>query len=127
MILMVIAMFLPVLALPVFWILPPVLAIPIYLFCLVYSGLMHWGMWSAMKQPAKTGIESLIGREATVLSASTAYGALHYLVRIEGEIWSATSNDSLEPGEDVVVLGIQDNKLAVKRKTPQQSRRQKGD
>lgn len=116
MLLMVIIMFLPVIAIPVFWWLPLGEAIPAYVACLLLSGSMHWVMHASMKLPAKTGTESFVGREIKVISSSTAHGVTHYLVRIEGEIWNSTSADSLAAGETVVVEAVEGNKLVVRRK-----------
>jgi membrane protein implicated in regulation of membrane protease activity len=72
MIIMFIVMFLPVLALPLFWALPLVQAVPVYIVCLLLSGWMFWIMRDNMKRPVRTGIESLIGKEAEVISRSSS-------------------------------------------------------
>jgi len=35
------------------------------------------------------------------------------MVRIEGELWSARSRDALEPGETVVIVAVEGNRLTV--------------
>jgi membrane protein implicated in regulation of membrane protease activity len=38
------------------------------------------------------------------------------MVRIEGELWSARSRDSLQPGETVMIAGVKGNYLTVEHK-----------
>lgn len=117
MILMMILMFLPLLAIPVFWFLPLGDAIGIYIVCLLLSASMHWIMHTSMKRPAATGRESLVGEEVKVITKSSTDKISPYQVRIEGELWSADSPDSLEKGETVVITAYQGNRLKVERKT----------
>jgi membrane protein implicated in regulation of membrane protease activity len=116
MIVMMIVMFLPVLAIAVFWFLSPGAAIPIYLFCLLLSGSLYWLMHNNMKRPVTTGTESLIGKETMVISQSTSDEPTPYMVRMEGEIWCASSPDSLKTGDTVVIVAVKGNKLTIERK-----------
>lgn len=120
MILMMIVMFLPVIAIPVFWFLPLGQAIAIYIVCLLLSGSMYWIMHSNMKRPVTTGKESLVGKETKIISRSASDKIATYLVRIEGELWSARSRDSLKTGDTVVILAIKDNRLIVEPKAKKQ-------
>jgi membrane protein implicated in regulation of membrane protease activity len=114
--LMFLLMLLPLLTLPVFWFLPLRWAIPVYVFSISLSGLMFWVMRKTMKQPVATGRESLIGKDAEVISRSRPdYGA-PYLVQIENVLWSAASPDDLQSGEIVTITAVEGNKLIVKRK-----------
>ena len=45
-----------------------------------------------------TGKEGLIGREAEVISSSAPGKLTTYTVRVEGELWTARSDDSVRPG-----------------------------
>jgi membrane protein implicated in regulation of membrane protease activity len=116
MIIMFIVMFLPVPALPLFWAMPLVQAVPVYIVCLLLSGWMFWIMRDNMKRPVRTGIESLIGKEAEVISRSSSDKLTPYRVSLQGGIWSASSRDLLETGETVVVAAVQKNRLIVERK-----------
>jgi len=113
---MLLLMALPVLAIPVFWFLPAVAAVPVYIFVVLLSGSMYWLMWRTMTQPAVTGTESLVGREAEVVSRSSESPSVPYTVRIEGELWSARSRDALQPGETVVIVAAEGNRLTVARR-----------
>ena len=115
MIIMMFVMLLPLLAIPVFWFLPPGQAIPIYIVCCLLSGSMFWLMRRIMRRPVKVGSQSLVGKEARVISCSESDKVTPYRVRIEGEIWGARSEDSLERGETVVILAVEGNKLIVSR------------
>lgn len=113
MIVMMIVMFLPVLAIPVFWLLPSGAAIAVYLFCLALSGSLYWLMHKNMKRPIMTGNESLIGKETRVISQSPSDSRNPYLVRVEGEIWMAASPDSLRPDDPVVIVAVKGNRLII--------------
>jgi len=112
---MVILMLLPIIALPVFWLLPLRSAIAIYVLSLLSSGWMFWLMRTNMKRPAVMGAESLIGKDADVASRSGQYGS-SYQVRVRGELWSADSDEDLQPGETVVIVAVKGNKLIVRHK-----------
>jgi membrane protein implicated in regulation of membrane protease activity len=111
---MAILMLLPLIALPVFWYLPLPQAIAIYAIAVLISGVMHWIMHSSMKRPVVTGAESLIGRDAEVVSRSNQYRT-SYQVRVKHELWSADSEEELECGETVVITAVKGNRLVVKR------------
>jgi membrane protein implicated in regulation of membrane protease activity len=116
MILMLLAMFSPVIGIPVFWILPFTKALTVYFFLLVlFTGTM-WAMHDAMKRPPMTGAESLVGQTASVLSRSTlAYGP-PYVVGVFGELWSAYCRDSLHPGDTVIIVSVHGNSVEVEPK-----------
>lgn len=115
MLIMFILMFLPVFALPVFWLLPLGQAVAAYLASLLISGSMMWLMHGTMRRPAATGIESLIGKRVEVVAQSRQGDRAVYTVRVEGELWSARSLDILEPGDKVVISTVDGNTLTVKR------------
>jgi membrane protein implicated in regulation of membrane protease activity len=116
MIIMFILMFLPVLALPVFWALPLVQAVPAYLICLLLSGWMFWIMRENMKRPVRIGEESMIGKEAEVISRSSSDNLTPYRVSLQGELWNASSEDPLETGETVIIVAVQGSRLTIERK-----------
>jgi len=115
MILMPILMFLPLLALPVFWLLPLKPAIIIYLCIVTLSAAMFRAMRKAKKLPPMTGAEYLVGKDAKVVSKSPPEHAAPYLVRLDGELWSAESEDILRPGERVIIEAVKSNFLVVKK------------
>jgi membrane protein implicated in regulation of membrane protease activity len=122
MVVMMIVMLLPILAIPVFWFLPLEEAISLYIVCCLLSGSMFWIMRNNMKRPVKTGPESLAGKETRVISHSDSNMIMPYQVRIGGEIWEASSQDSLEAGETTVVVAVEGNKLIIKRRDNKQAK-----
>jgi membrane protein implicated in regulation of membrane protease activity len=122
MVVMMIVMLLPILAIPVFWFLPLEEAIPLYIVCCLLSGSMFWIMRNNMKRPVKTGPESIAGKETRVISRSDSNMIMPYQVRIGGEIWEASSQDSLEAGETTVVVAVEGNKLIIKRRDNKQAK-----
>lgn len=68
----------------------------------------------ALKRQAAVGLPSLVGAAGKVASRLAPEG----LVRIKGELWSATSDEGdIEVGEAIVVVGEQGLKLSVRRAT----------
>jgi membrane protein implicated in regulation of membrane protease activity len=115
MVLMPILMLLPLLALPVFWLLPLTQAIAIYLCVVLLSAAMFRIMRKAKKLPPMTGAEYLVGKDAKVVSKSPPEHAVPYLVRLDGELWSADSSDILQPGERVKITAVKSDCLIVKK------------
>ena len=114
MIVMMIVMFLPVLAIAVFWFFPLGAAVGVYLFCLLLSGSLYWIMHNNMRRRVTTGVEALIGKETTVISRSDTDNLTPYMVRADGEIWCAGSPDSLKNGDLVIITAVRGNKLVIK-------------
>ncbi len=103
----------PVIALPVFWLMPPAFAVPIYAVIAFLSGLVYWLITRAMRNPVATGVESIIGTSAEVISATNRQGYPKYLVQAGGEIWTASSASSLRPGEMVNIAAVDGIKLVI--------------
>ncbi len=109
---MVITMALPVLGLLFFFFLTFWTALPIYLCCLLFSGLMYYGMFSVMegRRKAQTGFEKFMGEEAVVVEDLHPEGK----VEIDDEIWKATSKGKrFQKGEKVRVRGVEGLVLIV--------------
>ena len=64
----------------------------------------------AMRRPAVTGREELIGMVGIVTTALTPLGQL----AVHGELWQAVSDVPLNPGEEAEVTGIEGLRLSVK-------------
>lgn len=105
----------PILALPVFWLLPFSLALPIYLGVVGMTGLVLWPAVIAMRRPQVTGREGMIGARGQALTALNPNG----LVRCQGEVWAATAQEPVPDGERVWVLGVDRLRLTVGRQAPQ--------
>lgn len=105
----------PVLALPIFWLMQLNMAIPIYLVILLISGLFYRLIVKSMRKQPQTGSESLIGTVAEVVSKLGPADHAQYLVRSRGELWSANSNDALRNGETVSIVAMEGIRLVVRR------------
>jgi len=79
----------PVIGLSVVWVTPLSFAIPFYIVIALMSALLYWLMAKSMRKPIETGVDSLIGIEAEVLSKLSPGHRAQYLVRSRGELWTA--------------------------------------
>lgn len=115
MIFMPFVMLLPIIGLPVFWIMSFGEALPLYLLLASLFAGMMWVMHRTMKYPPMTGAESLLGKTAEVVSKTSLGYAPPYMIRILGELWSAYSEDLLQIGETVKIVSVQGNSVLVQR------------
>ncbi|HYW76013.1 MAG TPA: NfeD family protein [Gammaproteobacteria bacterium] len=95
-----IILFLPVLALPVFWLVPLPIAGTLYLFILLFSAWMYYVVLTVMHQPARVGAETLLNRCGRVIRTQ----GQQCLIQLGNEIWSARSKGQLSPGDNVRVV-----------------------
>lgn len=103
----------PLVGIPLFWLLPLGYALPINILLWIFSGLLGYKVIKAMMMPPQDGFKSLIGTEVLVVSAkSQSYG--QYLVKAGHELWTARSAETLRPGERVKVAATDGIKLVVK-------------
>jgi hypothetical protein len=65
-----ITLLLPVLALPVFWILPLAVSVPVYAVVVIIAGLVYGYAMLAMRRPVETGVEGMIGARASAWKSS---------------------------------------------------------
>ena len=108
---------LPLLGLPLFWLLPLGHALPINIAAWLATPFLYHLIRRAMRKPIKDGFHSLIGTEAEVVSKSETVHSTRYLVRAkgEGELWSAYSPDALQPGETVNIVAVKGIGVVVER------------
>ncbi len=111
---------LPVLGLPLFWLLPLGYVLPINIALWVLSIFLYRLIRKAMMKPVQDGFRSLIGAEAEVVSKQEMTHSAKYLVRArgEGELWSAYSTDTLDIGEQVKIVAIRGIGVVVERAEP---------
>jgi len=105
-----IALLLPVLALPVFWIWPLVVSVPVYAVVAVIAALVYWYAMLAMRRPVETGVEGMIGATGEVVESH----GTNLVLRIGGEIWNGRSATTLSRGERVEVIAMERLVLVVK-------------
>ena len=109
---MIVTMALPILGLILFFALPFWTALSLYLCCLLFSGLMYYGMFSVMggRRKVQSGFEKFIGEEAIVVEDLNPEGK----VEIDDEIWKATVKGSaVKRGEKVRITGHEGVTLVV--------------
>ena len=94
----------PVLGLPVFWLMPLSVALPIYIIVVLISAFLYWMIMKAMNKPPQDGFQSLVGTEAKVVSRLAPGHSAQYLVHSQGELWSAYAKETLQPGEKVNIV-----------------------
>ncbi len=105
----------PVIALPLFWLMPLSLAAPLYAVIALVSGLLYWRIAKSMVKPIATGAESLVGTSAEVISRLSPNNTTKYMVKVGGELWTARSDNRLQPGEKVNVTSVDGIRLVVAR------------
>jgi membrane protein implicated in regulation of membrane protease activity len=103
----------PLLGIPIFWLAPPSVAIPSYLLIVLVSVLLYWLIAKSMRQPMQDGFQSLIGTEAEVISELSPTRPAKYLIRSQGELWSAYSTDALDIGEWVNIVAVKGISVVV--------------
>ncbi len=110
----------PVLGLPLFWLLPLGYALPVNIALWLISAFLYWLIRKAIRKPIQDGFQSLIGTEAEVVSKQALAHSAKYLVRAkgEGELWSAYSADVLEIGEWVNIVAVKGIGVVVERAEP---------
>ncbi len=106
---------LPVVGLPLFWLLPLGYALPINIALWLLSVFLFRLIRKAMMKPIQDGFRSLIGTEAEVVSKQAPTHSARYLVRAQGELWSAYSADVLEIGEPVNIVAVRGIAVVIER------------
>ncbi len=108
---------LPLMGLPLFWLLPLGYALPINIATWLATPFLYRMIRRAMIRPVKDGFQSLVGTTAEVVSKLETGRSAQYLVRAqgEGELWSANSSDTLEIGEWVNIVAVKGISVVVER------------
>src|SRR3970040_2376776 len=97
-------LFLPVVALPVFWLLPLSIALPVYALALVIALWIYALAIKTARRPAMTGAEGMIGKRGRVVQREGRTAA----VVSRGCLWpGAGGGEPLAIGETVRVVGIE--------------------
>jgi membrane protein implicated in regulation of membrane protease activity len=105
-----IALLLPLLALPVLWIWPLAVSVPVYAMVAIVSAAIYWYAILAMRRPVETGAEGIIGAIAEVVESC----GTRLVVRIGSELWNARSLATLQEGDHVQVVAVERLILTVK-------------
>jgi membrane-bound ClpP family serine protease len=100
---------LPLIALPLFWVLPLSSAVFVYGAVVVVSGMIYAYAILAMRQPTQNGAEGMIGEPGHIVIDE--FGKAH--VQIRSELWDAVSAFPLREGERVRVIAAERTRLRV--------------
>lgn len=102
----------PLLALPVFWLLPPSAAIPLYGAALAVSAGVYALAFQAMRRPVCTGTDALLHAVGVVREVRVK--AL--TIWVNSELWSAEDSDEpVAVGDAVEVLAVDGLTLLVRK------------
>jgi len=94
---------LPLLALPVFWLLPLPVAAAVYGVTLAVSLAVYGCAWKAMKAPRMNGTETLLGRRGRVVHVDEHRAML----LVGGELWAAGAlEQTLALGDEAIIVGF---------------------
>jgi membrane protein implicated in regulation of membrane protease activity len=99
----------PLIALPVFWLLPLSIAAPVYGVVLLVAGSLYWGLFRSVRQPRLNGAEAMLGAHGRVVKL----GERDVTVRFHSELWLARPVGRLEVGDEAVVEAIEGLHLRV--------------
>lgn len=97
-----VVLLLPLLTLPVFWILPFALALPVYGMLVVASAVIYWQIMQAMSRPVQNGAEAMVGEIGVIMESQEK----DLLVCVRSEIWHATCPTSLRQGDRVKAVAV---------------------
>lgn len=102
--------FLPVFALPVFWLFPIETAMTTYLAICALSLFLYYKVFKAMRAKIRSGVDAMVGKTAVVISDIAPEGKIRYAT----EIWNASAGGrTLPAGEKVVIKAASGLNLLV--------------
>ena len=104
---------LPLLALPVLWLLPASVSVPLYAAATLVSGLLYWYAAKSARMPKLNGAEAMLGARGRVVNSSKGSVTLFF----HGELWSAdvVRGEALAVGDEAVVVEIDGLRLRVRK------------
>ena len=102
-------LFLPLLALILFFFFPWQVALPFYALILIGSIIGYWKALQAQRRPPIMGRKVMIGDQADVISVEKGEMEVEY----KGEIWGAVSSQLLQPGQRVIIEKVEGLTLQV--------------
>ena len=97
-----VVLLLPLLTLPVFWILPFALALLVYGMLVAVSAIIYWQIMQAMRRPVQNGAEGMVGEIGVIIESQEK----DLLVCVRSEIWHATCPTYLRKGYRVKAVAV---------------------
>lgn len=101
---------LPLVALPIFWLAPLSVSVPIYSAVVIVSVCVYYLAFKAMRQPVVTGVESMLHAIGKVVERRD----YDFQVSVNGETWSARADEDLAIGDKVEIVSIDGLTLKVR-------------
>ena len=101
----------PVFGLGLFLILPISTALPIYLGLVAVSIALYRKVAHAMHVPVATGTQRMVGQRARAITSINGQGQIRY----RGEVWTAVAREPIQPGEDVLIEGVEGVRVYIRR------------
>lgn len=106
---------LPLLVLPVFWLSPASIAVPVYTAAALVSGIVYWYALKSARMPKLNGAEAMLGARGRVVHCRERRVTLFF----HGELWSAdVDGEPLAVGDEAAVVGIEGLQLRVRKAAP---------
>ena len=102
-------LFLPLLALGLFFVLPWQLALALYVPIAIGSLVAYRKAWQAQSRPQVTGKRAMIGDQAEVAGTDGDGAEVEY----QGALWRAVSSQPLHPGQQVIIEAVDGLTLRV--------------
>ena len=106
-------LFMPVFALPVFWLLPLPVAAPLYAVVVLLSLVLYAYTLKAMRQRRLNGAEGMLGEAGQVLEVGERSATLFF----HGELWRAdVEGEPVAPGDEALIVGVEGLRLRIRRR-----------
>ena len=107
---------LPFIALPVFWLWPASIAVPVYAAAALATGVLYWYWLKSARMPKLNGAEAMLGARGRVVGRQELRVTLFF----HGELWRADADgEPIAVGDEAVVVGIEGLRLRVRKATAQ--------
>ena len=106
---------LPLVGLPLFWLLPLGYALPINIATWLATPFLYLVLRRAMRKPIQDGFQSILGPEAEGVSKSETGRSANYLVRVQSARWRSYCTGSVEIGEQVNIVAVRGIGVVVER------------
>jgi len=102
---------LPVLSLPIFWLWPLSVAVPVYVVIVALSIGLYVLKFSVMRRPAQAGGEALLHQYGEIREVHGTFAR----VRVQGELWNAKTLEPVRCRDRVEIVNVDGLMLAVRR------------
>ena len=110
---------LPFLVLPVFWLWPASIAVPVYTAAALVSGVFYWYTLKSARMAKLNGAEAMLGARGRIVDQQERCVTFF----LHGELWLADADgEPLAVGDEAVVVGIEGLRLRVRKAASERRR-----